>query len=133
VGLFEMASDLKEQVRDSGTLRKLLLPTAMGLGGSAVAMVLTRKPKQLRNAVPKVRDAMPQLPEGGIGELTGDLRERLDAVLGKEPGGDAGDDLEQAHADWEQAQPSNIDTNEFEERRAERRERREKRRRRMNR
>jgi hypothetical protein len=122
-----MAIEPKKGIRDEGTLRKLLVPAAMGIGGSALAVVLTKKPKQLTeqltDAVPKVREAMPQLPERGIGEITGDLRNRLDAVLGKEPGGGADDE-------WEQMQPSDIDTSKFEERRAARRERRDARRRR---
>jgi hypothetical protein len=116
--------------REDGTLRKLLLPTVAGVAGSALAVVLTKKPKQLADLVPKqlgdavpnVRDAMPQL-SGGVGEITDDLRGRLDSVLGK---GDDGDGELQG---FEEQTPRQLDTAKFEQRRAARRERREQRRR----
>jgi hypothetical protein len=117
--------------RDGG-LRKLLLPAAAGIAGSAVAVALTKKPKQIADAVPrqlgevvpKVRDAMPQLPEGGIGEITDDLRGRLDSVLGRD--GEDDDSI----GGFEGQTPKQFDASKFETRRAERRERREQRRRR---
>jgi hypothetical protein len=113
-----------------GTLRKLLVPTAAGVAGSALAVVLTKKPKQLAAAmpkqlgdvVPKVREAMPDLPGGGVGEITDDLRGRLDSVLGRSDDDDLGG--------FEDQTPQALDSGDFEQRRAERRERREQRRRR---
>jgi hypothetical protein len=114
--------------------KKMLVPTAAGLAGSALAVVLTKKPKQLLDAmpkqldevVPKVRDAMRELPNGGVGDLTDDLRGRLDSVLGK----DTTDDDDDKIAGFERQQPSQFDASRFEQRRSERRERREQRRRR---
>jgi|SRR5689334_18171483 hypothetical protein len=114
-----MAKDSENEAA-GGKLRKLVIPTAVGVAGSAIAVVLTKKPKQLDELVPKVREAMPDLPQGGVGELTDDLKGRLDSVLGK--GDDELDGLE------EQA-PSDIDAAKFEQRREERRKRREQRRR----
>ena len=95
---------------------------AVVCAGSAIAVALTKKPKQFNELVPKVREAIPDVPQGGVGELTDDLKGRLDSVLGK----DGDDDLEGLD---EQA-PSRIDAAKFEQRRDERRKRREERRRR---
>ena len=116
---------------ESGGVRDWLVPTAAGLAGSAVAVALTKKPKrlgdvvpkQLEEIVPKVRDAMPDLPSGGVGEITDDLRGRLDSVLGK-------DEPDQALGGFAGQTPQKLDTEKYEQRRAERRERREQRRRR---
>jgi hypothetical protein len=117
-----MAKPTETTGRDS-TLRKLLVPTFAGAAGTAVAVALTKKPKQLKDAIPRVRDAMPDLPHVGVGEITDDLRHRLDSVIGKDsPGGDLGDFDGQAPADF--------DHETFAKRRAERRKRREQRRRR---
>ena len=113
----------------SGRLKKMLVPTAAGLVGSAIAVAMTKKPKQLAEAVPKqlgevvpkVRDAIPELPAGGVGEITDDLRGRLESALGKR--GDDGLD------GFEGQSPSEFDASKFEQRRTERRERREQRRR----
>ena len=107
----------------TGTLRKLLVPTAMGVAGSAVAVALTKKPKQLGEVVPKIREAIPDVPSGGVGEITDDLRGRLDSVLGR---GDADDEAE----GFEGQTPQELDTAKFEQRRNERAKRREQRRRR---
>jgi hypothetical protein len=127
-----MAKGTRALSTRDGKLKKLLVPTAAGVAGSALAVALTKKPKQLINAMPKqlgevvprVRDAMPEMPDGGIGEITDDLRGRLDSVLGKEGGDD--DRLE----GFEGQTPSRFDASKFEQRRTERRERREQRRRR---
>jgi hypothetical protein len=119
-----MAKDTENEAAAGGKLRKLVVPTAVGVAGSAIAVALTRKPKQLvGEMVPKVREALPDLPQGGVGELTDDLKGRLDSVLGKD-----GDDDEVEGFD-EQA-PSRFDAAKFEQRRDERRKRREQRRRR---
>jgi hypothetical protein len=107
------------------SLRRLAVPAAVGVVGSAVGLLLTKKPKSLREAIPNVRDAIPQLPEGGIGELTDDLRGRLDSVLGRGDGDEVHD-----RSGWAQSQPANFDASRFEKRRAERGQRREQRRRR---
>jgi hypothetical protein len=112
-------------------LAKLIAPAAAGIAGSALAVALTKKPKriveavpdQLGEVVPKVRDAVSHLPESGIGELTHDLRGRLDSVLGREA-----DD--EPLGDFAGQTPRQFDKSKFERRRAERRERREYRRRR---
>jgi hypothetical protein len=126
-----MATGTTTGSRQDGRLKKLLVPTAAGVAGSALAVALTKKPKQILDAVPKqlgdvvpkVRDAMPDMPEGGIGEITDDLRGRLDSVLGKET-----DDVRLEG--FEGQTPSRFDTTKFEQRREERRQRREQRRRR---
>ena len=66
---------------------------------------------------------MPEVRSSGIGEITDDLKDRLDSVLGKD-GGD------EELGGFKEQTPSHFDTSEFERRRAERRERRERRRRR---
>jgi hypothetical protein len=104
------------------TLRKLLVPAAAGVAGTAAAVALTRKPKQLTDAVMHAREALPDVPEGGIGELTDDLRNKLDSVLGKGSG-------EHDLADFGHYS-AELDTAKFEKRRSERRQRREQRRRR---
>ena len=118
-----MAKDTETEAA-GGTLRKLVVPAAVGVAGSAIAVVLTKKPKQLDELVPKVREALPDLPEGGVGELTDDLKGRLDSVLGKDDGD--GDELE----GFDEQEPSSIDAEKFEQRRDDRRKRREERRRR---
>ena len=107
----------------TGTLKKMLVPTVMGVAGSAIAVVLTRKPTKLGEIVPKVREAMPDVPSGGVGEITDDLRGRLDSVLGRtEPDGELDG--------FESQTPQKLDTAGSEQRRNERANRREQRRRR---
>jgi hypothetical protein len=116
------------KAKQGGRLKKLLVPTAVGVVGSALAVALTKKPDRLKQAipepvaevVPKIRDAMSE----GIGEITDDLRGRLDSVLGK--GEEDGGELE----GFEGQMPRRFDSSKFEQRRAERRKRREGRRRR---
>jgi hypothetical protein len=118
-----MARGDEKKAGGKGSLRKLLVPTAAGVAGSAVAAALTKKPKPLGEMVPKVRDALPELADGGIGELTEDLKSRLESVLGRDT---ADDGLE----GFEGQTPQRFDAAKFEQRRAQRRERREQRRRR---
>ncbi len=116
-----MANEPESPTQGDGKLKKLIVPTALGVAGSAIAVVLTRKPKQLDDLLPKVREAMAELP-GGVGEMTDDLKDRLDSVLGKDGGGEEPEG-------FEGQRPSRIDSARFEQRRAERRKRREQRRR----
>ena len=119
-----MATETGATNGDRGNLRKLLIPAAAGVAGSALAVVLTKKPKQLIESMsPKVRDAMPQLPPGGVGEITDDLRGRLESVLGRDSEHD-----DQQLEGFERQTPKTFDSSKFEQRRAERRERRERRR-----
>jgi hypothetical protein len=123
---FDMATETEG--RGSGVVRKLVVPAAIGLAGSAAGLLMTQRQK-VREAAPKLRDAVsdrlpvPQVPGGGVGELTGDLKEKLDEVLGREPaaGGDgaSSDDFTGARE---------VDWSEFEERRRARQERRGRRR-----
>ena len=111
----------------NGVVRKLIVPAAIGLAGSAAGLLMTQRQK-VREAAPRLREAVsdlpvPQLPEGGVGELTGDLREKLDEVLGRESPAD-GD--ETSSDDFSGARE--IDWSEFEERRRARQERRARRR-----
>jgi hypothetical protein len=116
-----MASQRESAVARAGGLRQLAVPAAVGLAGTAVAVILTRKPK-LAEVVSKLRGVMPEARPPGIGEITDDLKGRLDSVLGKD-GGD------KELAGFEDQTPSDFDTAEFERKRRERRERRERRRR----
>lgn len=111
--------------RGSGVARKLLVPAAISLAAGAAGFLLTQRQK-VREAVSDLQ--LPHVPEGGVGELTGDLRRKLDEVLGRDSGRDgdgaSSDDLTGA---------SDIDWSEFEERRRARQERRERRRQRSRR
>jgi hypothetical protein len=92
-----------------GTLRTLALPAAVSAVGGAIGLFLSRRPKQLRQAIS-------QLPEVDVGGLKNDLRGRLDSVLG-------GDDAE--------SEEQSLDADELEERRRERQKRREGRKQRL--
>jgi hypothetical protein len=92
-----------------GTLRTLAIPAAVSAVGGAIGLFLSRKPKQLR-------DALPQLPEVDVGGLKGDLRGRLDSALGK---------------DESESEEQGLDRDELEERRGERQKRREQRKQRL--
>ena len=54
--------------------RSLALPAAASVAGAGAGLVLTRK---------SVRDAMPDLGENRLGDLAGDLKAKLDSVVGK--------------------------------------------------
>jgi hypothetical protein len=120
--------------RDTGAddvARKLIVPAAVGAAAGAAGLLLTKKrdvrravsKSDVRQAVPKLREAVSDLPlpnvrDSGVGDLAGDLRGKLDDVLGK------GSSEEHTLT----APPSRIDP-EFERRRRERQGRRERRRR----
>jgi len=118
-----MATEPDAGAQSSSAARKLLVPGAIGLAGGVAGLLLTKK-DELREKMPQLGEAMPQVPErieSGIGDLTEDLRGKLDSVLGKDgetsSGGEAGDELTSRTSD------------ELEKRRAARKERRAKRRR----
>jgi hypothetical protein len=122
-----MATKPETEGRESGIARKLLVPAAISAAGSALGFLLTKRQK-VREAAPKLREAVsdlsvPGVPEGGIGELTGDLRGKLDEVLGKEP----------ADASRASSPKTSIDHSELERRRRERQQRRNRRRQRSRR
>jgi hypothetical protein len=94
------------------TARKLLFPAAVSAVGGGLGWLLSRKPKQLREAIP-------QMPDVDVGNLKDDLRGRLDFVLGK----DEGESREEQRVDTSER----ADTSELEERRQERQKRREER------
>ena len=120
-----MATGPETEEGGSGIARKLIVPAAISVAGSAVGLLLTQRQK-VREAAPKLREAVsdlqvPHVREGGVGELTGDLRGKLDEVLGREPAGDTGDD-------GGSRSDTGIDRSELEQRRRERAERRDRRR-----
>jgi hypothetical protein len=122
-----MATKPETEGSGNGIARRLLVPAAISALGSAVGFLLTKR-QMVRDAAPKLREAVsdlpvPRVPEGGVGELTGDLRGKLDEVLGKEPSADA----------REAASKTSIDHSELERRRRERQERRNRRRQRSRR
>jgi hypothetical protein len=128
---FEMTATETEG-RGSGAARKLIAPAAISLVGSAAGLLLTKRQK-VREAAPKLRKAVsdlpvPHVPEGGVGELAGDLRGKLDEVLGREPAADA-----DGGANDGSAGAREIDWSEFEQRRRARQERRNRRRQRSRR
>jgi hypothetical protein len=109
--------DTQAGIKD--TARKLLFPAAVSLVGGGLGWLLSRNPKQLAQAIP-------QLPEGGIGELKDDLRGRLDSVLGK----DEAESQEEQRPDINEPD-ERPDMSEFEERRRERQQRRDERKQRL--
>ena len=56
-------------------VRRFAVPTAAGALGAGAGLFLTRKQK--------VRGAMPNLGDLGIGDLAEDLRERVESVQGR--------------------------------------------------
>jgi hypothetical protein len=108
----------------SGGIGKLLVPAAITAAGGALGFLLTKK-QNVRAAAPKLREAvsdlsLPDIREGPIGDLTGDLRGKLDEVLGKEPAGPDGSTQTSGRR--------RIDYGALDERRRARRERRNQRR-----
>ena len=124
----QMSDTPETQGSESGIARKLIVPAAISAVGSLVGLLLTKRDK-LREAAPKLRDAAsdlprPRVPEGGVGELAGDLRGKLDEVLGKAPIGGGGDESSPA---------PKADRSELQQRRRDRQERRDRRRQRSRR
>jgi|ERR671922_643181 hypothetical protein len=56
-------------------LRKMLLPAAAGVIGAGAGLALTSKRR--------LRDAVPNLDQLGMGDLVDDLRGRLDSAMGR--------------------------------------------------
>jgi hypothetical protein len=81
-------------------LRKLALPAVVSAAGGAIGLLLSRPQKQLRQSLPD------------------EMRERLDAVLGKD-------------SQPQETSRESLNTDDLEKRRAERRKRREQRKRRL--
>jgi hypothetical protein len=98
----------------TGTARRLLFPAALGAVGGAAAFVLTKKPKRLREAMPRVADV-------DVGELAGDLRGKLDSVVRTDTT-DQGSDASASDSGRD------FDANEIAARRRERQARRQQRR-----
>jgi hypothetical protein len=99
---------------EKSTLQRLLLPAAVSLAGAGAGLLLTKRSE--------VRAAMPDLKNVGVGDLTDDLRAKLDTVLGK----DSPSTRETARRAGER---SHVDAAELRSRRRDRAERRSRRRR----
>lgn len=117
-----MAATPDTETGGKGIARKLIVPAAISAAGSAVGLLLTQRQK-VTEVAPKIRDAVSDLAvprsDRGVGELTGDLRDKVEEVLGKTPASDAGE---------QSTTKSRIDRSELEQRRRARQERREQRR-----
>jgi hypothetical protein len=112
----------KEGRGGSGVPRKLLIPVAISAVGTLLGYLLSKKDR-IPEAASKLRETVSDLsiPEtpGRTGELTNELRGKLDKVLGKE---------QEADSDFDSGIPTKKDLSEFEDRRKERQERRNQRR-----
>jgi hypothetical protein len=112
----------KEGRGGGGVPRKLLIPVAISAVGTLLGYLLSKKDR-IPEAASKLRETVSDLsiPEtpGRTGELTNELRGKLDKVLGKE---------QEAGSDFESGIPTKQDLSEFEDRRKERQERRNQRR-----
>jgi hypothetical protein len=115
-----MADTSESEGRAGGIPRKLLIPVAISAVGSLLGYLLSKR-ERLQEAAPKLRETVSDVPvqetAGRAGELTNELRGKLDKVLGKEP-----------EADLDSGIPTEEDLSEFEERRRERQKRRDQRR-----
>jgi hypothetical protein len=117
-----MATKPDTEAEGSGVVRNLIVPAALSAAAGAAALLLTKR-REVGQAVPKLGETVSDLPlpnvREGVGDLAGDLRGKLDDVLGKEPSGQ-----------WEGApSPAGPIDPEFERRRRERQKRRDQRRR----
>jgi len=112
-------------------VRKLAVPAAISAAAGAAGLLMTKKPN-VRQALPKLREAasdlprpsVPSVPTGGVGDLADDLKGKLDGVLGK----DSEEDSERERSETAGAD-STFDRDELEGRRRERERRRNERRR----
>lgn len=95
-------------------LRKLLLPGAASVLGAGAGLVLTR--------TDKLRDALPSINSGGIGDLTEDLRSKIGSVTGTSQSGGG----EQSSRRSSSSRPT-LDSKELERRRRERQQHRKQR------
>lgn len=117
-----MATESDTGENGNGMARKLLVPVAISAVGSAVGFLLTKK-QDLRAVAPKLRDAVsdlprPHMPEGSVGDLTDDLRGKVESVLGKDSSAVSSEDS-----------TGPIDRSKLEQRRRARQQRRNQRRR----
>jgi len=83
-----MATESETQSGGRGIARKLMLPAAISLVGTVVGFILTKR-QSIQEAAPKLREAVsdlprPHVPQGGVGDLAGELRDKVDSVLGKD-------------------------------------------------
>jgi hypothetical protein len=62
--------------KEKGRLRKALVPGAASVVGAGAGLLLTRKNRNLRAALPDLKDL-------GVGDVADDLRGKLESVLGK--------------------------------------------------
>ncbi len=117
-----MADTPESEGGAGGIPRKLLIPVAISAVGSLLGYFLARRDR-LREAAPKLREAVSDLPipemPGRTGELANELKGKLDNVLGKEP---------ETDVDIDSGIPTDQDLSEFEDRRRERQKRRNQRR-----
>jgi hypothetical protein len=104
--------DAAGKARDQ--LRKAVVPGAASVVGAGAGLLLTRKNRNFRAALPDLKDI-------GVGDIADDLRGRLESVLGKtsEPGRSATNSSHERRT---------LDGNELATRRQEREERRSRRR-----
>src|SRR5918997_3887944 len=108
-----METGPETEERGSGIARKLIVPAAISVAGSAVGLLLTQR-KKVREAVSDL--PVPHVPGGGVGEIAGDLKGKLDEVLGREPAGDTDGDDGGSRSD------TGVDGSGLEQRRRERQE-----------
>ena len=99
--------------KEKGRLRKALVPGAASVVGAGAGLLLTRKNRNLRAALPDLKDL-------GVGDVADDLRGKLDSVLGKAT------DSGRAETSSTQKRPT-LTAKELETRRQEREERRNRR------
>lgn len=108
--------------RAGGMPKKLLIPVAISAVGTLLGYLLSKKDR-LPDAASKLRETVSDLPlpetPGRTGELTNELKGKLDKVLGKES---------ETDTDIDSGTPTDQDLSEFEERRRERQKRRDQRR-----
>jgi hypothetical protein len=95
--------------------RKFLLPGAASVLGAGAGLVLTR--------TGKLRDALPNLNDGGISDLADDLRTKLSSVVG---GGDSNNSNERSSGSGSQTRAT-LEGEELQKRLKQRQDRRKQR------